>query len=184
MLKTFQGSWELLAEFTQGDMTAYVLDGTFAGRTWAFSDKPAKAKEIPPEANGIEIVFIGDGTGGFAYDLWSYAAGSGFAEKIADGTVMVDATALNAGTPKHDFPWKDVTPNGLPDSTNLRFAGLITVNSRHIRTVNVTNSGATNCGPAKLDFDSTGLKWLYLSMRDISTDATDPTAAWAIYRYF
>lgn len=157
---TIQGSYEQMrsADVTTDDT---VLDGSTAGYTYDWHDKPSAAKELGPEYNACEIIFpcgqdflddtnamIATDGNNFAFSLWGYAE-RGPAEFLCEvsGTV---------GTAR------------IEDSTSVLYTDTLTIDSQgHLKTISVADAGGNN-RVAKLAFDTCGLKYLYVCFSDTS----------------
>ena len=176
MLHTIRGNYESLrdtAAFAAG------LDGSTAGSTFHFSDKPASAKWLGEEYNGCEIIFVagqksmvvsghpqsiedassglGDTTGAIDGDnfdgkLWGYTV-NGPAEHICDFSAIIGTAHVD------DF------------STALYADTIVVTNDTHLTTVAVTDSG--NNRVAKINFDTVGLSYIYC---DITVGDADVVA--------
>ena len=165
VLLTGQYKYEVLLDTTAINT---ALDGSTAGYTYDWTDKPATAAPIGPEFNGVEIFFIGgqksinssgDGangdttgtTDGTNWDgkLWGYAEG-GPAEHICD-------ISVTAGTAR------------ISDYTTALYADTITIsNDTHLTTVTATDSG--NNRVCKIDFDAVGYKYIHCDITVLTSD--------------
>jgi len=154
MLHTFQGSYEPMrsADITEGNEDTQ-LDGATAGYTYHWSDRPAlkEVYRLGEEANGAVIIATSpvestaDALG--CFKLYGYPEG-GPAEFMCDISCAAGTARIN-----------DDAEALYVDTMNIGSQG-------HIKNLSVDDSG--NNRVAKLSFDTTGLRYLYMEWYDIS----------------
>ena len=159
MLGTFQGSYEVLADFSS-DVS--LFDGSSPGATFDWNDLPnlvdgsQGTKQVGTECNGIEIICLNDnvaedGTNG-SFKLFGTPEG-GPIEYLVD-------VSTTTGTAR------------FGDSTIVLWADTINVaDSAHFKTF---TPKSPNNGIARLQFDFVGYKYLTAELYDISS-------GWRIY---
>lgn len=146
MLFTMQAGWEKLrpSNKTSGDA---ALDGTTAGLTYAFSDKPAQAKKMGYEANGVQIYFAGTDADNETFDWKLYAYTEfGPAELIAYGTGTL-GTAVTGNADEY-------------------YADTLTITGQYWYKV-VAIMDTTNNRIARLAFDLCGRRYIYVEFSNI-----------------
>ena len=154
MLKTHQGSYEKMRTSDVGsDEASYTTTGFIP------ANRPSTAKELPPDANGVEILpYMVDATADIdgTFELWGWAT-NGPAEFLAE----ISATAGAA----------------LRTTADAFCDKLVCTTQGHIKTVSVVDVGSTN-NASKITFDTAGLKYVHILFTDISE-------GWnALIRYF
>jgi len=155
MLRTYQGSYEVLADFS-ADVS--LFDGSSAGFTYDWSDRPnlvdgsQGCKQVNTECNGIEIIILSDASAvdnaNNNFKLWAYAE-KGPAVYLAD-------ISCTTGTARYE------------DSTAALWIDTIVIAEQtHIKNLIAKDNGGNN-RIAKLQFDFGGYKYLCAELYDIS----------------
>lgn len=159
MTHTYQGSWEVLADFSS-DVS--LFDGSSPGATYDWNDLPnlidgsQGTKRLGEEVNAVELIFLNDevaedGTNG-ALKLYGTAK-NGYIEYLAD-------ISLTTGTAR------------FGDSTTVLWADTVNIGDQvHIK--NLVNKSTTN-GIGRLTFDVAGYEYLTAELYDISS-------GWRVY---
>ena len=126
-----------------------VLDGTTAGLTYAFTDKPSVAKEIPNEFNVVELGFYGTTTNNTTINYKIYL----YREKGA--AALACTGVLTLGTAK-------------TGATDTLYVDTITVTDTWASPCRVIDS-ATN-RQARLAIDVMGYRYIYVEFTDSSSN--------------
>jgi len=158
-LKSAQYGYQpLRTEGGNGDVTAVdaTLSPATAGRTFHESDRPSSAFCIADEFNASVIIFENYGTANnvsAGVNIWGYPT-AGPAEFIADLSLTTGLARIDDG------------------ATDLYTDTITRVNDPsdgHIKKIRIVDSG--NDRIAKVWFDNTGLKYLYVEVYDLTTGA-------------
>lgn len=160
MLHTFQGGWlPLRTADVSADDTA--LDPTLANYTF-FDLTKRDAHRLDPGANGMEVVFLGEGddTDYFGCRIFGKSP-FGPAERIAEisghyGTAL----APNDGSVTVDSTTYKIAETILLDGSNVF----------HVRDVTVADCSANRA--AKLHFDTAGMTHVYFEFYNVG-DTTE-----------
>lgn len=138
-LETRNIVWSPLRTDVTADDTA--LDGTTAGLTFQFDDKPAAAKKVGTELNGVEILFYGTDAADETCNFKVYAY-------RANGPAILVCTGVAVlGTALH--------------STGTYYADTLEITD-YWSTCHVLDSG--NNRIARLTFDLRGYQWVYVEI--------------------
>ncbi len=141
-----------------GDVT--VADATLtpatANRTFHFSDRPPSAYKLGEEENASVLIFENSDTADGAnagVNIWGYSV-NGPAEFIAD-------LSLTTGTARIDDVATDLYTDTITRVNDL--------SDGHIKKIKIVDSG--NDRIARVWWDNTGLKYIYVEIYDLTTNA-------------
>ena len=191
ILNTYRGGYQRVQDTTA---TGSVLDGSTAGKTYDFTNKPAGAMWMGEEYNGVELMFlggigsttindgatpntpaaallgVGDTTGTEEDDtfdcvIWGWAD-NGPAERMVD-------LSITSGTARY----KDYT-------TCLWANKIVEVKDYHVAGVGQYDADGTTKADgqesiAKLAFDTAGLRWIYCEFSAGSNATADEISVFA-----
>ena len=144
MLQTKQSSYEKMRSTTTS-----ADEASLTGTGFIPANRPAAAKQLPPECNAVEILpYMEDFTANIdgTFELWGWAE-NGPAEFLAEISATVGAAQRTAS-------------DGFCDK-------LVCTTQGHVNTVSIHDAGSTN-NVSKIKIDMAGLKYIHAIYTDIS----------------
>ena len=149
-LQTHQGGYEPMRTSDVG-----ADEATYATTGWVPANRPAAAKLLPVECNGVEIMpymvdFTADKVG--AFQLWGWAT-NGPAEFLAEISATVGTAQFTTGV----------------GGTAAFCDKLVCTTAGHVKTISLADVGSTN-NASKVSFDTAGLKYVHILFTDVSEE--------------